>query len=404
MNEVRKHGRLTIRLSIKPLLMILPGIFFLANLIRMLMISSVPYFVSLYAAGIIGILMVLFSRKYRLDKIVLFFLFYGITLVFNWMIVGNISFNDLAVNGFLIGITFIMLIHQWTYRHGSFIFYVSAAIMAYEMNASAVRRILVSSTNYISILMILAAAFYYASIELDGRKMRLIDILPAAICFSISIWARGRGGILSTAILLTLMLVIYMQTLVDKRARRAVLFFIVLLAIVALLIIQDVNILDSFMSLGKWDTRGADNSERILIWGDYISKVQESFVFFLFGAPLKDIPVIYSAGENCHNSFLQLHAYNGIFMFFTFLVLLIRSLIFYWKNRRFVSLAMLATIVIRGMSDKFIFGQYGMPIMLFFVLYPIIAKQQYGNINNEEYNLGESMRGKPFGDCGRVRV
>ena len=383
MDESRKRDKWVIRLSFEPLIMILPGLFYLANLIRMLMITSTPYFASLYTVGGIGILMAFFSKQYKLDKIWLFFLFYGLTLGINWMTVGNVSFSNIAVNVFLIGITFIMLLRKWTYREGIIIFYATALIMAYAMNASSIRRILVSSTNYISVIMLLSVSFYYIAIELDDRRLKLMDMLPALICFLISIWARGRGGILSTAILLALMLSLYMRSLSNKSARRSILIILVLFAVGVFLIIKNINLIDTFMSLGKWETRGADNSARMLIWSSYFSKVGESIGYFLVGAPLRDIPIIYSVGENCHNSFLQLHAHNGIFMFVAFLILLIKSYIYYWKKQKFIMVAMLTVLVIRGMTDKFIFGQYGMPIMLFFVLYPLINRQQ------ETYNADE---------------
>ena len=389
MDQANNQGRWTVRLTARPLVMILPGLFYLANLIRMLMITSTPYFIALYAVGGIGILMAVLSREYKLDSIWSFFAFYGLTLVINWLTVGNISFSSIAVNILLTGITLIMLLRQWTYREGMIVFYLFAAIMVYEMNTALNRRILVSSTNYISVLMLLTVAFYYIAIELDGRKLRLIDILPALICFLIAIWARGRGGILSTAILLGLMLLLYMRSLSDKRAKRLIMVILVLLVVGIFLIITDGSIIDAFMSLGKWKTRGTDNSARATIWSAYFSKMGESFGYFLIGAPLRDIPVILEVGENCHNSFLQLHAYNGIYMLIVFLALLVKAYVYYWKNEKFVIIAMMTAIVVRGMTDKFIFGQYGMPIMLFFVLFPFIDRQIRAKASGESDHHAE---------------
>ena len=49
----------------------------------------------------------------------------------------------------------------------------------------------------------------------------------------------------------------------------------------------------------------------------------------------------------------------------------------------------MAVFVLRGMSDKFIFGQYGMPIMLFLVLYPLIERQKTGD---KESLIGGEVR------------
>lgn len=380
MTDGKKIGKQwVIRLSIQPLLRLLPGFFYIANLIRMLMISSVPYFIILYLTGGVGLFLTLFLKKRKLDNIILFLLFYFFTLVVNLLTVGNISFNNLIVNVLLVGITLMMLIKPWTYREGVIVFYLTALIMAYAMNASAVRRILVSSTNYISILMILSAAFYYIALEKDERVLKLIDILPALICFLISVWARGRGGILSTAVLLVLMLFLYIRKVSNKYARNSITIILFLFLIGVILLIRNVNLLDAFMSLGKWGTRGTDNSERMLIWSSYFAKMGESIRHVLLGPPLREIPIINLFRENCHNSFLQLHAYNGLLMFAIFVVVLARAFMYYWKRHKYLMIIMLSVLILRGMTDKFIFGQYGMPIMLFLALFPLVDRQQMTN-------------------------
>ena len=377
-----KQKRWTIRLSFKPLIRFLPGLFYLANLIRMLTISSTPYLASLYGIGGLGILMALFNRRYRLVKVLLFYLLYGLTLVINWVLIGNVSFSSIVVNVLLIGITFIMLLRQWTYKEGRIVFYITALFMLYSaISRGNARRILISSNNYVSVLMLLAVSFYYIAVDLDSRKLRTIDILPAFMCFLLAIWARGRGGILSTAVLLVLIVLIYLKKLTNKRVKRTIFVIVILFAVGVFLLIRNINLYSAFMTLGKWGTRGTDNAARIKIWGAYFSKMGESIGYILAGAPLSSIPIIAAFGGNCHNSFIQLHAYNGIITFAVFFVMTIQAIVYYLKNENYVMAAMAAVIILRGSSDKFIFGQYGMPIMLFFALYPIIAKQQNARKN-----------------------
>lgn len=375
MDEVRKKDQWVIRLSMKRVLMLLPGIFYIANLVRMLMFSSMPYFITLFAVGGLGFLMALLSRKYNLPSVLVFFAVYMLTLAANWVTIGNISFSSIAVNLFLIGITIVMLKQQWGYREGIIVFYVTVLLMNHARNASAVRRILVSSTNYISVVMLLAVSFYYIAVERERRKLKLLDVLPAVICFLFSVWARGRGGILSSTVLLVLILFLFMKTVTDKKIKWTIVIVFALLVVGVVLIVKNISLLDTFMSLGKWGTRGADNSSRMYIWGSYFSKLKESLWYVLFGAPLDKIPAIAMVGENCHNSFLQLHAYNGLLMFIIFLYLMVKSFIYYMRKKQYVMAAMMFVLVLRGMTDKFIFGQYGMPIMLYFVLYPWIERQ-----------------------------
>ena len=159
-------------------------------------------------------------------------------------------------------------------------------------------------------------------------------------------------------------------------SKRFILFTGVLLLVLVVGIIRNTNLLRAFMSLGKWQTRGTDNTARIMLWKSYLSYTLRSVIYVLFGAPLRNIPVISAVGGNCHNSFLQLHAYNGLLMLVLFFSLLIKSFIYYWKNGLFVMFATLLVFVIRAFNDKFVFSQYGMPIMLFFVMFPMIKNQK----------------------------
>ena len=79
---------------------------------------------------------------------------------------------------------------------------------------------------------------------------------------------------------------------------------------------------------------------------------------------------------NTHNSFLQMHALYGIIPFICFGILALRAAWFYFKNGLHMHLGLLFALFVRGMTDKFIFGQYGMPLMMYFVLLPLVYVQK----------------------------
>ena len=127
--------------------------------------------------------------------------------------------------------------------------------------------------------------------------------------------------------------------------------------------------IDQLYLFEKFEDKGMDSS-RVDIWNAYFGKACENPINFLFGAPIQEIPLISSFEGNCHNSFIQLHAYNGVFMFAVFFFMLYKSVKKYYKFKVFLLLVILLTMFVRGMTDKFIFGQYGMPIMLYLVAIP----------------------------------
>ena len=127
------------------------------------------------------------------------------------------------------------------------------------------------------------------------------------------------------------------------------------------------------MGLGKLSSRGLDNGPREKIWKAYFEKIENNIEYLFIGVPIQDVPVIHDIGDNTHNSFLHLHATNGIFSFVLFLLLIIKAMIYHLRTKKILFAIMLLVIFARGMSDKFIFGQYGMPILLYLVLYPYFS-------------------------------
>lgn len=372
-------------LRIKPILLLsyLPGIFYITNLIRMLGLSTFYYNVFLIVAGGIGLMVALFATKDNMTPIWLFVALYLFTLAFSWFIIGNIAFDNILSTSLLIGIAILMILHPWGYRFGTIVFYLSAFLLLYRMSGASSRRLLTSSANYNSVAILLAVFFYYISIDNTGRQLRLIDLLPAVLCVFISLWAEGRGGILSCTFLLIMILLCYMRNITGKNTRRTIIVIIGLIVAGIIMYYYNFSLIDSFLGLGKWGSRGTVDSARIYIWTSYLSKIKESALYFFFGVPLDQIPVIEAYGGNTHNSFIQLHAYNGFFMFAAMAVYIFKAGRYFFRQRNYLTMIMMITIVIRSLTDKFIFGQYGMPIMVYFILLPYISKQRALDTSSE---------------------
>ena len=352
----------------------LPVVFFLVNIYRMRGGSAALYIAALAAAGAPGF-PALILRRERLTPFILFSAVYTVTLGLNMALIGNIDPGSFVTSILLLGMTAVMLHYGWTKTQGAAGFYASAAIIALALMTRSKTRIFGSSNNYISVILLLAVTLYYCPIAARKRKLTLIDLAPAAVCFGLSVWAGSRGGILSTAVLLVLIPMVWLAQGVSGNTKRyAVLWIAVPVAVIAVLL-KSGDISRWFMSLGKFDSRGVFSGDRLKIWGAYFEAMSSNPLYFLLGAPLKEIPQITVIGDNCHNSFLQLHAFNGIIPLVLFTALGIGAAVRYIRQKDYLTLSLLAVITLRGMTDKFIFSQYGMPVMLYLVFYPFVRTE-----------------------------
>ena len=346
----------------------------------MLNVSDLLYYSMLYLTGTLGVLF-FFLHCREMQKPILYSLIYLASLVLNWLIIQNVGPVSLINSILFLGITVIMVYHPWSIKHGILIFYITAALIIFNIITSDSRRILINSSNYISVLLVLACSFYYIALENHVGRIRLIDLIPAGLCFFISVWAEGRGGIITCAFLLIMLLVLYMRTAYDSKIKRTILFVVILILAMVILYIMNYDLVEVFLGLGKFESRGFHIGDRMYIWGSYISKARESVFYFLFGAPLEQIPVVAMFNGNTHNSFLQLHAFCGLITLVITIFLILKSLYFYIKSRQYIIAIMMLTVVLRGLSDKFIFGQYGMPIMLFFIWLPFFQRNHNNTMN-----------------------
>ena len=370
------------KVSLSDLIGWLPVLFCLANLYRMTGHSAAPYVLTAVAAAVPGLYKGL-VYKWKMSKpAVLTLGVFFITGYINYLFIGNLLLTDVALEVLFIGIALTMLLYPSTFIQGAACFYATAAffLFAYATGRNTLL-ILESSRNYISVLLILSVFFYYSAIENANRGMGMIDLIPAAICFFLSIWAYGRGGILSCALLLALAGICWLLNYSDGDDRKKAVVMILVVVALAALLLTNLSLVDRFMNLGKWSQKGASGSDRFFIWGSYLSKAAESFVYMLFGAPLEQIPVIAGFGGNTHNSFIQLHAFNGLITFVLFFVYAAKAFFSETRNKYYLHAMLLVVIMLRGMTDKFIFGQYGMPVMIYLVLHPYFERR---NLNERE--------------------
>ncbi|MBQ7473712.1 MAG: hypothetical protein IJS79_05125 [Oscillospiraceae bacterium] len=358
-------------LTIASLLSWLPALFYISNIYRMMGYSAYPYAITLVACGTVGLVALWLGKIARRGVLFTVLFVFFITGVLNYLFIKNLDLNEILLDFLYVGMMITMIVFPMSYAQAFISFYVSIAFFLYGYVTGAdTHYLLISSGNYISILIILAESLYYLTIQMTEHDFSLIDLIPALLCFILSVWAKGRGGILCCLIMLAGVSLYYALACLRKNINLIYFISLAALVIIGYLLLSKVDLSKKFMSLGKWSNSGLDNSYRERMWRAYFYKTRENALFLYLGTPLEQVPIIHVLNDNTHNSFLQLHATNGIVPFVLFALLFVKSLIWEIKHKKELIAIVLFSIFIRGMTDKFIFGQYGMPVLLFLILYP----------------------------------
>lgn len=173
------------------------------------------------------------------------------------------------------------------------------------------------SQNYVSIIFILSLCVYYIACDQNGKKP---EIYPSLIGVAICIWAGGRSGILSAAMLALATMFAF------RKINRTWIVVALLFGVFIYVAILNIDMLSNFYGLerlgrlGLVDVRDEINSA-------YIQRISYSFYEFIFGAPLNDIPEISVLGGNPHNSYIRLHTQYGAIGFVLLLGILGYALI-----------------------------------------------------------------------------
>ena len=215
------------------------------------------------------------------------------------------------------------------------------------------------SRNFVSIFLLIIFGLHLIS-SIQNNKQPSLLLLFA--CFLISIWAVGRGGILTFAFLVVL------YPLVVKLKLKSRLFILVLYVLGSLYVLNLYSdyILkigfERFQSMGLQDSRTDINQE-------YISKSTNSLSYVLFGSPLLDIPSIAEVEGNPHNSFIRLHVYYGLFGFIFVIFILISTVIKLLINSQYLLLYFTISLLIRSATDSAAFHGALDPLIFFSVFF-----------------------------------
>ena len=236
------------------------------------------------------------------------------------------------------------------------------------------------SNNYASVYLLAPLSIYYSKVEYNNEE---IKIYPAIIFLAICAFTTSRMGLLVASFTL-ICLIIYKDRFSNNKIIRNLIFII----IITFLIITFSHIIFYIMPtllykysniyiVRRFIDFGLTSFSRNRIWSEYLELLNNK-LYLILGAPTNQ--VYWAArfyGGNLHNSFLIVHSYFGIIGVTGLIVFLIRSYIFGIQQKRWIYIISLSAFCMRSFSDH-VFGCNRItPVIIFFVLQPLIYRHNY---------------------------
>lgn len=321
------------------------------------------------------------GKQMRIPKeVTVFALLTFLTGIANILLVGNLDLMKLFYTIVSVGIALVLL-------NGSI--NSNALLAAVLVNAAAVViRLLIhgmdgpfyisSSANYVSVHLLLAAVVYYSVLENQNKK---IPLWPAALIWVLCLLAKGRAGILFSTFFLGCLVLhafVFKMRAVSKRTRRICCGTAGALIVIAVVCFFALDLVHKIPLFQRFAMHGLSGNGRDLIWTQYFQICASDLKALIFAPNLETMFRAAQQNGNVHNSFINVHAFNGIVMLAAFLAMCVNTALYVIKKGRWIVLICFITICLRGFTDFVFWGASGTPIMLYFLLLPIVETQKWG--------------------------
>ena len=123
------------------------------------------------------------------------------TGLINYFLIGSIQIKSLVVMILIFLLSFLFVNERFNPDAMITVIVMNAVIIIFKFLTVGIRGqiYLESSVNYISVYMLYPTVIYYTLVEARGKKLHL---WPALLLWILSMIASGRGGIISSSILL----------------------------------------------------------------------------------------------------------------------------------------------------------------------------------------------------------
>lgn len=314
-------------------------------------------------------------------------------VIFSMIVAEEVYISEMMFT--LLGIWFgYHLSEQGMDRHLAFrlfLIYLVVIVIRFAMTGSGNQVFITSSRNTISAVLILASVLYYSSFA-EGES---IPLLPATVTFLMSCIAQGRGGIISSAVLL-LGVVLYDCLCAHTMSFKKVLVLAVFIAVVYLVYTRCYDLIFKQAMVRLFSENLMDN-ERIKYGNEYIAFMRTSWKYFLFGVSKNMLPSIMYLGGNFHNSYLGLHSVSGIGGCIIIFVLVLKSVVRSLRNRNFIRMLLLVVILFRMLTDILCFVGLYDPLFYYVIFLCLKKKQRYsrGGDGGIKQNASADIVSKP---------
>ena len=284
-----------------------------------------------------------------------------------------------------------------------FMFWLVIALMAYLYTISGVV-FEGQGRNYCGAYALIAFFLLCSSLKNKSDKAYAELLISAIACLIISLYATGRGSILSCVLLIGLFLIIVLI----KNKTSSVFLIAAVLAValcISLLILEaiDNDIVSTLFSRFGSDSAERSDSMRSAIYSDYLSIVLSNSKNLLLGINPLTIPnqTILMTGGNLHCSYLQWHANFGLLGLGLLLAISVKGIIVLYRKKHFYLLAAVIAILVRAISDALFVGGLW-DIVVFYLAFVCFDKNR-NSIDLHSASSRQPESNKSFQNSSNIR-
>ena len=209
------------------------------------------------------------------------------------------------------------------------------------------------------------------------NKLRF-SLIPSLLYILLSIWSNSRITIL-TSIILFLLIFIYKlknernsKEKVEKtRKNKKIVILIVIISLAFIPFVANEFITSINDLLSRILNEGFSEVHRTYLTNSYLHESFSNIKYFFFGVNLVESGFSAYLEYNLHNSFLTMHTYYGILGVLLFYILIVNSLIKYFKNREYLYVILLFVLLLRVYTDIIAFPGFLDSVIMYLVIKPI---------------------------------
>lgn len=343
-------------------------------------IRYLPYRIISIVCTIEYFLPQILQKTIKLNRMVVTFVFFGIITGFLnlWLVQNSTLLSVIECTIFSTSVACLLIEKGIDRRWIEWAIYVYAFVFVVRIiRFGLFVRITRFSNNQVTVAMLIPVVIYYVISDIYHEKP---NIIPALVTWILALLSRGRTGIIVCTFLFFAVFLDYTKY-TDQVGVQSKFKSITKLLSKAILIFGGTYLLYILYSkygdliLSKFFERGVDNTAREIMWKEYIKYACNDIKFFLLGVPKRILLIGQLYDNNTHNSFISIHANNGIMMFLFCVGLLIRAVNYSIKKHYYIYLACILTFCVRGFFDNVFWGTWGTITFIFLLFIPLLKKE-----------------------------